>query len=313
MSLSTTLFGGGGGFGADNPEYRNEAEWTATLQRISLLAQENPQALQQYFSTRSGQQELQRLGFNDIDQLMSYAQSSAPNVAGSHAYGQLGADYGNSLDSIMQGMQGQNGDLNDYGSDFNYTSQDISNIPDEVYNQLQQGQEEQAARGFKGALQSLGQQYGERGFRPGTSGFEQGAGSSLGRGYLEQLRNISRDIGMQKAGSKLDTAKFMSTQNLQRQGMQDASSQARAKYLSDLQMYAKNFGSSNLQQQAALANQKFIGQGASYDAQNQAALAPYNMGQEYYTTTMNNQGPEKKKGIFGDVLNAGASVAGALL
>ncbi|MDX1902097.1 MAG: hypothetical protein SFW66_08895 [Gammaproteobacteria bacterium] len=312
MALKDFIFGGGGGFGSDNPEFRNQAEYSGLLERIGLLAQENPDALKQYFSSPAGKQELQALGFSNVDELVNYASSAAPNVVGSRDYQSLGQQYGDQMNQIIGGLGGLSGDLTDYGSDFEYTQDDISNIPDEVWANIQEGQEEQAARGFKGAINALGRQYSGRGFRSG-SGFEQSGGTALGRTYQENLRNISRDIGGQKAASKLDVAKFMSQQNLQRQGMQDASKQARANYLTQLQQYAKNFGSQNLLNQATIANQRFGGLGSAYEAQSSAAMRPYELGQQYYGMTQQNQGPEKSKGVFGDVLNAGSQVASAFI
>lgn len=303
MGLGSAIFGGGG-FSADKPEYRNMDEWTGALQRIASQYQENPEALKQYFGgTSDGKTVLKRLGFGSVDDLLKYAQGASTGQISSKDYANLGTKYGSDLDSILQGYQNQSGDLTDFGSDF--ALDDISNVPDEVYQQMQEGQEESSARGFKGALQALGQQYGSRGFRAGTSGFEQASGSGLGRGYLEQLNNISRDVGMQKANSKLDVAKFMSNQKLARQTQ-------REQYLTQLQQYAKNFGTQNLQNQAALAQQRLAGMGNVYQAQNEQYLQPYQLGQDYYNRTANTSGGGKK-GIFGSVLKAGTSIAGAAL
>lgn len=324
MGISSTLFGGGGGFGQDNPEFRNFDEYMAAMTRAGMYSQENPAALEAYFGSPAGQEELKRLGYTNVDALMRDAQGYAPNVAGSKQFGALGDEYaqagaqqGQTFSDLLNQLSGYSGNLTDYGQDFNYSMKDISGIPDQVYADMQEMQEEQAARGFKGALGALGRQYGAKGFKPG-SGFEQAEGSGLGRNYLEQLRNISRDVGMQKANSQLDLNKFITQQDLVKQGMQQQANMGRANYLTDLQKYYQNFGLQRAGMQGQLAQQQFqnantatTNKGAAYEAQNAAAMAPYNYGQNYYGMTGQMTGPEKRKGIFGDILSAAGSVAGA--
>lgn len=328
-AIKKGLFGGGGGFGADNPEFRNFAEYTGALERLGILAEENPEALQQYFSSPAGRSEMQRLGFNSPQEMMSAASSFAPNVATSQQFADLAGGLGglagqtqSSYQDILASLGGLGGDLTDYGSDFTFTQRDIENIPEEVYADMQEMQEEQAARGFRGALEALGQGMGSRGFRGGAKaqGLQGAEGSSLGRSYLEQLRNISRDIGMQKAQSELDLGKFLSGQDLARQQLQSQTNMQRAQYLSDLQKYAKNFGLNKGQLMGQLTGQmgqmgsQLAGQQASLlGQQSQAALTPYTLGQNYYGMTAQNKGPEAKKGMFGSIARAGATIGGAAL
>lgn len=326
MGFTDFLFGGGGGFGQDNPEFRNFSEYSGVLQQLGLLAQENPEVLKQYFSTPSGQQEMSRLGFGNVDDLLNYATQMSPNIAGSGNYADLASQIGGlesgagmTFDDILSQQKqledyigGMSGDL---GSNLQMSLDDIMNVPDEAYSGVQGMMEEQAARGFEGALDALSQRFGDRGFRSG-SGLEQAEATGLGRGYLEQLSNIGRDIGLQKAQAQTQYAQNMAAQDL-----------ARANYLTDLQKYAKNFGlnkSQSLQNALAQRGQMagygaqtrsgLLGQqGQMYGQQDTAALTPYGLGQNYYSGTAGMTGPQGKKGIFGDLMQTGASVASAAL
>lgn len=303
MGIGSFMFGGGGGFGADNPEFRNFDEYLGAASRGGLYAQESPQALAQYFSG-PGKAEMNRLGYKDVNQFMAALQGSAPNTARSGQFGDIASQYGD-INSYLGGL---GGDFNDYSKDFNYTSQDLMGVPDQAYNDMLDMQNEQASRGFKGALNQLGAKYGAQGFRPG-SGLEQASASGLGRNYLEQLNNISRDNGMQRANARMDMSKFASTQDLQRQGMQQAANMQRANYLTELQSYARNFGLQNANTRAGVLGQ----QQTALQNQTNQALLPYTMGQNYYMGTMNNKGPDQKKGAFGSILNTAANVAGSFI
>lgn len=302
MGIFGSLFGGGGGFGADNPEFRNFDEYLGAMTRGGLYGKESPDALKQYFASGAGKAEMNRLGYQDVNKFISDMQGFGPNTASSQQYGDIANQYGD----ISNFLGGLGGDFNDYGSDFNYSTQDISNIPDQVYQDMLDMQNEQASRGFKGALNQLGARYGAQGFRPG-SGLEQASASGLGRNYLEQLSNISRDVGMQRAGSRLDTSKFMSQQDLQRQAMQQQANMQRSNYLTDLQSYARNFGLQN----AGMRGNLLTGQQGALQNQTNQALLPYNLGQSYYTGQATNVGPPKSQGIISRVAGGVTDIAKA--
>jgi len=338
MGLKSFLFGKKGGFGQDNPEYRNLAEWTAALQRIGLQGKQSPEVLKQYFSTGSGKEELNRLGYDSVDEIMASLDGLAPDVASSKEYGDIANEFGGLYDdaksgfgSILKQLSGQGDDLQDYTTvnpqDLSFDSKSLLDVPDKAYADMQEMQEEQAARGFRGALESLGQNYDQRGFSAG-SGFQDADGSSLGRGYLENLRNISRDVGMEKARAKQDMSKFASASSQDMTKFASASSQdmtkfassldmQRAQYLSDLQKYAKNFGLNKAQIQASIQGQKsgaaqdlLNSRGRALDAKTQSAMLPYDLGQDYYGMTNNMTGPAPRKGAFSDIIKTGANIAG---
>lgn len=312
MGLFGNLFGSGPKQILDNPEFGNSAEYSNALERIGLYAKENPNAIMQFFSSPAGKKELQKLGYSNPADLARDASSYSPNVATSNQYG----DIANGFGDIANSMSGMGDSFTDYGSDFNYSSQDLMGVPDQAYQDMLDMQNEQASRGFKGALNQLGAQYGGQGFRPG-SGLERASGSGLGRNYLEQLSNISRDVGMQKANSRLDMSKFASQQDIQRQQMQQQANMQRANYLTELQNYSRNFGLQGANTKMSALNSK---QGA-LGAQTNAAMLPYQTAYNYWDRMAINQNPTQgSKGIIskvaggiGDVAKGAAAVGGLFL
>ncbi len=331
------------GFQQDNPEFRNMDEYLGAMQRIGMYAEQSPEMLKAYLSNPDFKPMLQRLGYSDANQLYNDAISgkfTPEDYVSPSKFGGMATETGNyyaGLENTLKGYEndinGMSGELTPYGDQFNFSARefdnkDISNVPDEVYQGMMDMQNEQAAQGFQGALGQLGEKYGAMGFRPG-SGFEQASGSSLGRSYLDQLTNISRDVGMQKANSKLDLSKFqsgqdldrnkfLSSQDMQRQGLQAQENNMRNAYLTDLQKYAKNFGLQKGQTLSGMGinranlNSQGKQQEANYLGMQQAgAYTPYEMGQTYYGQTAPLEGP-KSKNVFEKVMGGIGAVAGGV-
>lgn len=314
------------GFQQDNPEFRNMDEYLGAMQRIGMYADQNPEMLKIYLSNPDFAPMLKRLGYSDPNQLYEDAVSgkfTPQDYVSPSKFGDLASatgDYYGGMENTLKGyedaLSGMSGDLTTYGDKYNFQNKDISNIPDQVYQSMLDMQNEQAAQGFQGALGQLSQKYGASGFRPG-SGFEQADATGLGRSYLQQLSNISRDVGMQKAWSQLDVSKFMSQQDLQKQQLQAQENQMRNAYLTDLQKYAKNFGLQKGQTLSGMAVNRgnMASQGKQQQAnylgmQQAAAYTPYETGQSYYGQTAPLVGPQSKN-AFEKVMGGIGAVAGA--
>lgn len=305
------------------PEQLTGAETMMNQDAMAAQFAQDPTGFENFLTTWDGRKAMEKAGFkNNPTGYMNYLQSQAQRFATPQQF--AGIEQGlmdseamqtEGFGDLLRQLSGYDGKLDNNWQDFTYNMRDVSMIPDQVYQDMLDMENEQASRGFKGALTALSNQYGSRGFKPG-SGFEQSKGTSMGRNYLEQLSNISRGVSGQKAQAKMDLEKFMTQQDLYRQQLQDQSNQARAGYMTDLQKYFQNFGLQQNQQAANLMNQRFQNQqmagmnrGQTLQGQQQMALTPYNMNLGYYQTAIS-KAPQGSKGIFGDILKAGTSIAG---
>lgn len=306
MGFLDSMFGGGGGYGQHNPEYRRQAEDLMNRMFMGQMIQDNPD-LQQYFSTPEGVNALQKMGLDSTGGL-----GGISGLPSQEEYEALSGDVGGMFASAGDIVRGLDGEI-DYSPEAYDQYADMGSLEDvsrDLYGQAQTMQEEAAQRGFGRALAQLSKQMGAKGFGP--AGMAQAGGTSLGRNLMQQFSDIGRQMALTSA-QEAQKAKMFDLQRKQQEKQFAAQfGEGQKRFGSQLQQYAKNFGLQKAGQLGALGAQQAGTMGGMFGARTQRALQPYTLGSQYFGSTAGLTGPKARPGIFGQVAGGlGALAEGA--
>lgn len=353
------LFSGGGGYGQHNPEYRAQNEDLINRMTFGQMIADNP-SMMQYFNSADGKKALENMGITSMGQLQgiqgmpsiqdykdinSQIGSINPNInykpEAYNPYQNTNSYQGYSKENLYSPSQSYNPQQ--------FSLRDISNVPDQAYDNALMSQNEGAQRGFGSALAQLQKTMGSRGL--GVSGLSQAEGSSLGRDYLQQVSDNSRMMSLQKAQEQMNISKLMQQMDFQRQQAQAGENQFGANFGEDQRRYGaqfrenqnqfganygegqrqydtqtginqnqfganfkegqKQFGSQLQQYAKNFGLQKAQAQQQGLAGQTDRAMMPYNMAQGYFGQTAGLTGPPKTGGVIGKIGGAIGSIAGA--
>lgn len=292
MGLFGNLFGGTKGqVMMHAPLHRMSTEMTLMDQIMGQYLADNPQMAQQFFSTGEGQKMMERLGITDPSQLQGI--SGMPSIG----------EYENLDQAIMGELGGIDPNIGQAYDPYQFSLKDISQTPDQVYDQYQKMQEEAALRGAHDAGSALEGILGSRGV--GRGGLANAGASSLGRQLLQQYSDIGRTTGLQRAQERSANDKFLAQLDLNRQMQQAGENRWGAQYNANRDQSARDF---RLNRALRMGD---FGYG-SLGQRQQRSMLPYQMQSDYFyrLQPMQSQG-YKKSGILSNIAGSIGDVAGA--